>query len=216
MRLARDARGAVLALETADARLAALADPRLTAVREALTQERLALLSVAPVDLAGACLSLGGLIGRADALPLQARVPSHFQPGAGRGEPAATLAADAGWAARLWAGVRAALTGVFRVHREPRPVDRLLPPEQEAMVRQLLLLKLEGARLALLRQEPAAYRELVDAARRWLADYYKAEDAAVLAADSELERLRGIDLAPALPEPSRSLERLRAVLRVAP
>ena len=84
------------------------------------------------------------------------------------------------------------------------------------MVRQLLLLKLEGARLALLRQEPAAYRELVDAARRWLADYYKAEDAAVLAADSELERLRGIDLAPALPEPSRSLERLRAVLRVAP
>ena len=216
VRLARDARGAVLALETADARLAALGDPRLTAVREALVQERLALLSVAPVDLAGATLSLGGLIGRADALPLHARVPSQFQPGVDRGEPAATLAADAGWVARVWSGVRGALTTVFRVHREQRPVDRLLPPEQEAMVRQLLLLKLEGARLALLRQEPAAYRELVDSARRWLSDYYQAQDPAVLAADSELERLRLVDLAPVLPEPSRSLERLRAVLRVAP
>lgn len=216
VRLARDARGAVLALETADARLAALGDPRLTAVREALVQERLALLSVAPADLAGATLSLGGLIGRAAELPLRARVPSHFQPGMERSEPTAAVPADAGWPARLWSGVRAALTTVFRVHREQRPVDRLLPPEQEAMVRQLLLLKLEGARLALLRQEPAAYRELVDAARRWLADYYKAEDPAVLAADSELERLRGIDLAPVLPEPARSLERLRAVLRTAP
>lgn len=216
VRLARDARGAVLALETADARLAALSDPRLVPVREALAQERLALLSAAPADIAGAALSLGGLISRAPKLPLRARTPSHFEPGAVRAEPHAELPAGTGWPERLWAGVREAMSSVFRIHREARPVDRLLPPEQEALVQQLLLLKLEGARLALLRQEPGPYRDLIDGGRAWLDDYYKGDDPAVLAVDSELERLRGLDLAPSLPEPAKSLERLRAILRAAP
>lgn len=216
VRLARDARGAVLALETADSRLAALSDPRLLPVREALAQERLALLSAPQADVAGAALSLGGLIGRAAALPLRARTPSHFEPGAARAEAHRELAADAGWPERLWAGVGQALTTVFSIHREARPVDRLLPPAQEALVQQLLLLKLEGARLALLRQESASFRELIDSSRAWLDDYYKPDDPAVLAADSELERLRALDLAPGLPAPAKSLERLRAILRAAP
>lgn len=216
VRLARDARGAILALETADARLAALSDPRLVPVREALAQERLALLSAPQVDIAGASLSLGGLIGRAPQLPLRARAPPRFDAGTDSTDRHAELPADAGWPRRLWAGVRAALGSVFRIHREARPVDRLLPPEQEALVQQLLLLKLEGARLALLRQEPSAFRDLIDASRAWLDGYYKPDDPAVLAADSELERLRALDLAPALPEPARSLERLRAVLRASP
>ena len=216
VRLARDARGAVLALETADARLAALSDPRLVPVREALAQERLALLSVAPADIAGAALSLGGLISRAPMLPLRAHSPSHFEPGAPRAEPHIDLPPDAGWSQRLWVGVREALSSVFRIHREARPVDRLLPPEQEALVQQLLLIKLESTRLALLRLEPSAYRDLIDSSRAWLVDYYKSDDPAVLAVDSELERLRALDLAPGLPEPAKSLERLRGILRGTP
>lgn len=216
IRLARDAAGAIQALELADARLAGLSDPRLTGVREALAQERLALLAAPRVDLAGAALSLASLIDRAPQLPLRARAPDHFEPRADSREDQAHLPADAEWPERVWAGMKSALSSVFRIQRETRPVDRLLPPAQEALVQQLLLMKLEGARLALLRGEPGSFRDLVEGARAWLADYYKPDDPLVLAVDSELERLRGLELAPRLPEPSKSLERLRAVLRSAP
>lgn len=216
VQLARDARGAVQALELADARLAALSDPRLTGVRELLAQERLALLAVPQPDLAGAALGLGSLIERAPRLPLRARAPEHFEPRSDASRREQALPADAEWPERLWAGVQSAMASVFRIQRESRPVERLLPPGQEALVRELLLLKLEGARLALLRAEPLAYRDLLDSSRAWLADYYKSDDPALLAVDAELERLRALELAPSLPAPGRSLERLRSVLRGTP
>lgn len=209
--LARDTTGAVTALELADGRLAALADPRLLPIRELLGAERLALLAAAKPDITGAALTLGGLLDRAASLPLRARVPNRFDPVAPAGDEPEALPADAEWPARLWGGLRSALGAVFRIQRETRPVDRLLPPEQEALIHTLLALKLEGARLALLRQEPASYRDLIDGALAWLSQYYVAGDARVLAAKAELERLRALDLSPALPLPTKALERLRAL-----
>ena len=121
------------------------------------------------------------------------------------------LPPDAEWPTRLWAGIKAAFGEVFRIQRESRPVDRLLPPEQETLVHTLLSLKLEGARLALLRQEPTSYRDLLDGALRWLDLYYVAGDARVLASRAEIERLRGLDLNPALPLPVKALQQLRAL-----
>lgn len=211
--LSKDATSAITALELADARLASLSDARLLAVREALSAERLALLSAPKVDLAGAALTLGGLLDRAASLPLRARVPNRFDPvtPADSDEPQQPSSGE--WPARLWAGTKSALHAVFRIQREARPVDRLLPPEQEALIHTLLTLKLEGARLALLRQEPNSYRDVIDGALRWLDQYYVAGDARVLATRAELERLRALDLSPALPLPKQALERLRAVSR---
>lgn len=209
--LSKDVASAVIALELADARLAALADARLLPIREALSVERLALLSASKPDLTGAALTLGGLLDRAASLPLRARVPNHFDPVSPAGSEEPELPASAEWPARLWAGVRSALGAVFRIQRETRPVDRLLPPEQEALIHTLLTLKLEGARLALLRQEALSYRDLLDGALRWLDQYYVPGDARVLATRAELERLRAMDLSPALPLPTKALERLRAL-----
>ncbi len=209
----KDAASAITALELADARLASLSDARLLAVREALSAERLALLAATKPDLTGAALTLGGLLERAASLPLRARVPNRFDPvsAADRDEP--EPAASGEWPARLWAGTKSALHAVFRIQRESRPVDRLLPPEQEALIHTLLTLKLEGARLALLRQEPTSYRDLIDGALAWLDQYYIAGDARVLATRAELERLRALDLKPSLPLPQQALQRLRAVSR---
>ena len=209
--LSKDSTGAVTALELADARLAALADPRLLPVRELLAGERLALLSATKPDLTGTALTLGGLIDRANSLPLRSRVPNRFDPVSAGGSEEEPLPATAEWPARLWAGTKSALHAVFRIQRETRPVDRLLPPEQEALIHTLLTLKLEGARLALLRQEPTSYRDLIDGAMAWLDQYYVGGDARVLAAKAELERLRALDLNPALPLPKKALEQLRSL-----
>jgi uncharacterized protein HemX len=208
--LAHDARGAATALQLADERLAALAEPRLFEVRKAVAEERTALLALPAADRSSAALSLAGLIDRADSLPLRGR-PSA--------EPEAmpTTHGSAGGApARGWSSLGEVLRTVFIVQRTDRPVDRLLPPEQQGLVTQLLALKLESARAAALLGDTAAFRSAVDSAGRWLGDYYRPEDPMVGAARAELQRLHGLELDPPLPDLSRSVELLRAYLDAAP
>lgn len=213
VQLQRDARGAVAALELADQRLAALSEPRLFKLREAISQERGALLAVQQPDMTSAALTFSSLIARVPQLPLRARVPDHFE---ARHAPAPKLAADAGWADRAWASAKQALESVFSVRRNNGPAPRLLPPDEEALVYQVLALKLEGARVAMLREDAASYRDLCDASARWLNDYFREGDPNVLAARAELERLKGIKLDQPLPDVSRSLALLRGFLDTAP
>lgn len=213
VQLARDARSAAIALQAADERLAALADPRLFKLREAIALERSALLAVPEPDFTAAALTLGSLLARAARLPLAARVPDRFDAPADLDPPAD---APALWWQRVLASVRRALQGTFAVRRSTGPTPRLLPPEQEALVHQVLELKLEGARVALLRGDTAAFRDLTGAAADWLKEQFRREDASVLAALAELERLQQLELSPPLPDISQSLALLRAQLEPAP
>ena len=105
---------------------------------------------------------------------------------------------------------------VFIVRRTDKPVDRLLPQEQEVLVQQLLALKLESARAALLQNDTATFRSALDSSLQWLADYYLIDDPAVSATRAELQRLRGLELDPPLPDLSRSVGLLRAYLDAMP
>ena len=208
--LAQDLESAIVALDEADQRLAALNDPRLFPVRQALSQERAALRAVPQPDLTGAALTLSSLIARAPRLPLAARVPPHFQPDAAAASATEVPAAQATAWARLQVTVREALSSLFTVRRNTGPSPRLLSAEQEALVVQVLMLKLEGARLALLRGDAVSFRDLCETSSRWIDDYFNAQDAGVLAAKAELERLQPLNLAPPLPDITRSLTLLRA------
>ncbi|MBX6420761.1 MAG: uroporphyrinogen-III C-methyltransferase [Nevskia sp.] len=206
--LAHDAHGAAAALALADQRLASLSEPRLYDVRKALADERAALLAVPQADRDSAALALNGLIDRASTLPLRSRPGLPPAPVT----TATPTSASGGFWARGWASFKQLLRAVFVVRRTDRPLAPLLPPEQEALVEQLYLLKLESARAALLEGDTAAFRGALDSAARWLDDYYRVEDPGVAAARSEIERLRGLDLSPPLPDLSRSLDLLRAYL----
>ena len=209
--LARDARSALQALDLADQRLGALSDPRLYKVREALTAERAAVAALALPDTAGIALSLADLIKRVPQLPLRGRVPERF---AAQGQDL-YADPDAGAIGRLWAAVKTALSNIFALRRTDGPKPRLLSQDEEALVVQILQLKLEGARLAALAMDGRTFSELAGGARRWLTEYYDETDAAVRVAAAELERLEKIELAPAPPDISRSLALLRAHLGAA-
>lgn len=213
--LAHDPHGAGLALQLAEDRLGALAEPRLFEVRKAVADERAALQALPQADRPGAALSLSSLIDRADTLPLRqhpAVQPAAASPPQAPAEPPF----GRGWLSRGWDSVREMLGHVFIVHRTDKPVDRLLPPEQEVLVRELLALKLESARAALLLGDTASFRGALDSAIRWLGDYYRPEDPAVSAARAELERLHGLELDPPLPDLSRSVGLLRAYIDAMP
>ena len=208
VQLHHDVRGALTALELAEQRLAALAEPRLFKLREAITAERSALLAVQQPDQTSAALTLSSLLARVPRLPLRARVPERPDI-----RPAQiVLPADAGWPQRVWARALEALSSVFSLRRNEGPAPRLLPPDQEALVYQVLALKLEGARVAMLRNDAASYRDLCDSALAWLGDYFRTDDPQVLAARAELERLKAIQLDPPLPDITRSLLLLRGYL----
>ncbi len=204
--LEHDVDGAVTALELADQRLGALGEPRLFAVRRAISEERIALRAVPHVDRAAAALTFSSLINRVPRLPLRARVPDHFEARVEHSQ----VAPQSGWAAKAWASVKEAMTGVFNIRRNNGPAPRLLPPDQESLVYQVLMLKLEGARLSLLRGDATSFRDLCDSAGSWIKDYFRPDDPGVLAAQAELERLRPLQLSAPLPDISRSLTLLRA------
>lgn len=206
--LAHDAASALRALDLADQRLARLSDPRLHAVREALSIERAALTRMALPDTTGLALALGDIQKRAATLPLRVRVPAHFE----TPPEVAPAAPEPSWWARTTAALRGALAGIFALRRDERGAPRLLAPDEAALVGQILELKLEGARLALLARDGLAFRELTGAAHAWLAQHYDAQDAEVKLALAELERLGAQTLAPAPPDISRSLTLLRAQL----
>ncbi|MCK9193733.1 MAG: uroporphyrinogen-III C-methyltransferase [Nevskia sp.] len=212
--LAHDLRGALDALTLAQERLGALAEPKLFNIRQALAGERDAVAALPQSDVEGTALTLADLIKRAPQLPQRARAPQHLPPA-----DTNTVRADGannGWLARGWANLREVLGAVFILRRTDKPIDRLLPVEQEGLVNQLLLLKLETARAALLSGNTSALRGAANDAQTFLIDYYRAEDPAVLAARAELDRLRTLELTPVLPDLSRSLGLLRAYLDANP
>ncbi len=213
LQLARDRSSALAALDAADARLSQLRDPRLFPVRQALAQERTSLRAVAMPDVTGAALTLASLIARVPRLPLAARVAQRFE--AQRAAPPAP-AADASRGQRFVASVREALSSLFAVRRNTGPSPRLLSAEQETLIVEILALKLEGARMALLRGDAVTFRDLCESAAQWLNDYFHDEDAGVIAAQAELARLLPLDLAPPLPEISNSLSLLRQQMEPLP
>ncbi|MGB0220352.1 MAG: uroporphyrinogen-III C-methyltransferase [Sinimarinibacterium flocculans] len=211
LQVGREVSAALVALEAADARLAVLADPRLFGVREAIARERAALQAVPRADAPGAALTLASVIERAPQFALKAQVPDSFRP-----EAVATGAEAAGsrWQ-RAWMAVKRAVSSAFTIRREGGPPPQLLSVEQDALIRQVLALKLEGARAALLRRDVATFRELCRSASAWLDDYFSAYDPAIAAVQAELARLQELQLDPPLPDISGSLVLLRAHLEPA-
>jgi uroporphyrin-III C-methyltransferase len=207
--LAHDATSALRALDLADQRLARLADPRLHTVREALATERAALTAFVLPDATGFALALGDIQKRAATLPLRVHVP---QPGEERAQPDAAAAPQTSWLGRALANARSALANIFALRRDDRGAPRLLAPDEAALVGQVLELKLEGARLALLARDGLAFRELTGAARAWLAQNYDDADTDVQLALRKLDELHAQQLAPAPPDISRSLTLLRGHL----
>jgi uroporphyrin-3 C-methyltransferase len=205
--LQHDVDGAMTALDLADQRLGVLGEPRLFPVRRTIADEIAALREVPRADLTAAALTFSSLISRVPRLPLRAQVPQHFEI---KAPPVPVPAAAADWPERLWASVKQALGSLFSVHRNSGPAPRLLSPDDQALVYQVLLLKLEGARLAMLGGDAVSYRDLCAASAAWITDYFRADDPGVLAAQAELERLGSLKLNPAIPDITRSLTLLRS------
>jgi uroporphyrin-3 C-methyltransferase len=211
LQLQHDVQGALRALEAASQRIAQVSDPLLTGVREKIIQEVAALRAVPAPDYQQIILSLATLESEVPTLPLQFSVPDKYERPK---NPEDKMAEPEGRWDRFVRALRKALRGLANIRREGRPLEPLLPPEQEFFLYQNLTLKLETARLAVLQRDTETYRTSIASARSWLEQFYAQKNPQVVAAIRELAALEHEQLAWPLPDISGSLDLLRKQMEV--
>ncbi|MEX3956997.1 fused uroporphyrinogen-III synthase HemD/membrane protein HemX [Trinickia sp. EG282A] len=168
---------ALAALQSADARLAALASPQALVVRRAIAQDIDKLKSVPSVDLAGLAIKLDDAIARIDSLPLAGEAPVvHAAPNTAA--PAAASSAVAGeprwkaWWRTVSAAVGAELRSVVAVRRIDNADAMLASPDQGRFVRDNVKLRLLSARIALLSRDQTTLKSDLQAADAALTRYF--------------------------------------------
>lgn len=200
-----DVVGAMRALEAANQRLGVAADPQLLSVRSRIVQELAALRAVPQPDVQTIALTLSTLAASVSRLPLRSRLPANFSSAPGA-EPAA--APQDRWE-RFLRMLSRALGGLATIRRDNKPLEPLLPPDQEFFLAQNLQLKLENARLSALHRDTQGFRGSVAGARAWLEEYYVIDDPQVAAAIKTLSGYEREELSWALPDVTGSLNLLR-------
>jgi uroporphyrin-3 C-methyltransferase len=199
-----DADSALLILTTVDEMLRDSGDATVLGVRDALAGEMLALRNLDYVDVPGLYVRMNNLLPLVDQLSLRNTLVQNYsnQLAAQQG---ATLSADTGF------GVRAlALLGSIFVWQEwDVAPEALLPPQQEATLKQNLRLMLEQAQLALLMAEQEVYRSSLEKGRDWMTRYFAIDAGAGRTLGQELESLSAMPVTVARPDISGSLALLQ-------
>ena len=195
--------GAMDALELADARLRELGNPALGGVRQLISEELQALRAVRLPDVEGLSYSLGRLAERVESLPMPVAAPTSFAT-----EEEALQDAEPGLS-RIWLSLKQAVTGMISIERTEVPSYRALTAEEQALVRRQLELELEMARLGLLRAQTDVFRISLSAAGALLTREFDNSDPTVESAIALIEDMSRLDVDPARPDISGSLNLLR-------
>nr|CCA82565.1 probable bifunctional: uroporphyrin-III c-methyltransferase and uroporphyrinogen-III synthase transmembrane protein [blood disease bacterium R229] len=215
LQLTGNVSAALAALQTIDARLAALDKPQFRAMRRAVARDIAKLKALPAIDLSGASIRLDDAINGIDALPLvssasplgsgQAAQASRGHPAkpgkavsaASASTPAASVATEAGWSAgvrawwsRLWHDVRSELGQIVQVRRVEQTEALLLSSDQAWFLRENLKLWLMNARLALLSRNEAVFRADLGRADTLLARYFDTQSPRVAAVQNLLLQAR--------------------------
>jgi uncharacterized protein HemX len=201
LQLANNPHLASLALKMADERILQLANPALTDVRRAISDE-LALLDVMEKpDIEGATLTLASLARVVESLPLANSADAD--------EETPEADPDQSGPSRAWASLKNAMSGLVTVTPPDRAKLVQLSPDSEFFLRNNIALQLQSARLALLRGEQAIFEQTLDDTSALLTEYFDADSAAVTGALETIAEIRSHVFTTATPDISESLRLLR-------
>ena len=210
LHLVGDVKAVIAMMEAADQRLHDSGDPAAFKVREALAEEINLLKSFEAPDVVGTSAKLLALETKVKDLPLflphSERYKEDHQPQA-QTEKHAPGKTGEGWSASILKDFK----GLVTVRHAERPVQAILLPEEVAALRQVLLLKLEMSRAALLRGNDELYKTNIESAMAWLKENFDTEAAQTQSLAEELKGLQGLQLKVPLPDVSKSLALVRNI-----
>jgi len=202
LQLANNPELARLALTHADDRILQLADPRLTDVRQALSNELRALEAIDRPDMAGITLTLASLAEAVHSLPLR-------QEDAVRDDQGTEIDPQLSGVDRAMASLKNAVGGVVSVRRADEAMQPLIAPEAQYFLRANLALQLQAARLALLQGEERLFRQSLDDANSWLEAYFDPGSTGVQNTRETIREIHDSVVTVAMPDISQSLRLVR-------
>ncbi len=227
LQLAGNVRGALIALQGADAKLAQYDNAQFIMIRRAIAKDLEVLQSLPAVDLASIALRLDSAINRIDAMPLlsdeKPPVPHTEQkvqrftgnaPGTEEGAtPEGRLnewlaRMERGWNSlthELWMEVRQ----IVQVRRVDTPDALLLSPSHAYFVRENLKLRLLNARLALLARNETAFRSDMGAAQDTIVKYFDTRAKQTQTVQELLKQIQASNLVIEMPNLADSLNAIR-------
>ncbi|MEL7185210.1 MAG: uroporphyrinogen-III C-methyltransferase [Pseudomonadota bacterium] len=202
LQLANNPELAMLALQMADERVSQLADPGLTAVRRAVSDELAALEVMEKPDLEGATLTLSSLARVVESLPLASDQSNEATDEALSDEERGALE-------RAWSSTKEAMSGLVKVTPPEQAQLAIISPDAEQFLRNNIALQLQAARLALLRGENAIFMQSLDDASDLLTAYFDTNSEQVGAALQTIDDVREGVFTTTPPDISGSLRQLR-------
>ncbi|QTQ31036.1 uroporphyrinogen-III C-methyltransferase [Aromatoleum bremense] len=216
LQLAGNHEAALIALQGAEARLAAQDRGQFQALRRALVRDIERLQAAPQVDVPGIALRLETLLERVDTLPLafagQLDDPDPAaagNEGASGPERASTdpsvIDFITGLARDIW---REMLT-LVRIERLDQSEPVLLAPAQSTYLRENLKIRLLTARLALLARDGRTFAADLAQARGWIERFFDQRDQAVQETLAELAALQALPVKVEQPTPTESIAALR-------
>ncbi|AKP89150.1 heme biosynthesis operon protein HemX [Achromobacter xylosoxidans] len=233
LRLAGNVSNAIVALETAQARLARADRPRFSSLQQAINGDLDRLRAVSTVDIPAQSARierLTALVGKAPLLVPDAAAPGIAPAGETRPatpapvavDPQAALPADAPWWQRWraevasWPGRAGSalaheLGGLITIQRVDEPAALLLSPEQADQVRGTLRQRLLTVQLAMLMRQPTVWKSELDNIGATLAKYFDNRSPDTVAAQNLARELAQTDIAVRMPDVSDSLNAVAAL-----
>ena len=223
LQLAGNVRGALIALQNADARLTRADRPQFIAVRRAIARDIDSLKNLPSVDLTGIAVRIDTLIAQIDHVPLLAdekpavvvplpktKLATSSASSAKNASPdddwrSAIQQRWASWSSDLWNEIRQ----LVRVRSVNSPEALLLSPGEAFFARENLKLRLLNARMALLSRNDAAFRSDLIEADRALLRYFDTRAKQTQAARDLLRQLQDSVLNIEMPTLSHSLAAVR-------
>ena len=207
LQLEHDVPTAIAALESADARLATVADSAVNEVRRQLGRELTALRTVSVPDVPAVIARLTTLEARAASFPVLG-VPIA------ESRRAATDASHhAGVVERAGRRLAQAWRDMFSFRRVDPSTARLVTREEESLRRQHLELLFFAARIAAMQADKTAYSQSLRAIDTWLERFFDPGSPEVVTARAEIAELGALDIDPPRPEIGGASQLLQRVIR---
>ena len=190
--VSRDIEAAEALLGNADALLSEADDPRFESARGALAADLSALRAAPRVDVVGLYARFSALTGQASALTVVVAPPVST----------AESSSSQGWLARAesgWKVALAKLSDYLVVRSRDAEMSRMMTPDWEALARQNLRLLLEQGQIAALSHNQALYDTALERAAAFVSEFMPNDPNRVAAMLEEIQALRALNIAPALP-----------------
>lgn len=211
LNLIGDVKSVLAAMEAADQRLHESGDPAVFKVREVLAGEMASLRKVEGLDVVGISAELIALEKKVTLLPTHlphaGTIKQHEAQKAEEKAHAAPQDPDADAVDHAIQGIKDLVT----VRRIDRGVDAVLAPEQVHILQQILILKFETTRAALLRNDERLYRDSLNDATGWIEEHFDVNQETTRDTLKDIAKLREQSLNVAYPDISKSLVMLQNI-----